>query len=106
MAIFCMLNGGIGIIYAFIKIVQLYNIAKLNWFSFYHNILFLIGLYAIFVYLAICHLSYHGIIKYQMGFGSPQGQSTNYGTSYGSTNISEENKNKFTAFKGKGQIVG
>lgn len=106
MAIFCLFNGGIGLIYAFIKISQMYTLTKINWFNVYYMLLFLISLYDIFVYLAICYLSYLGITKYQMGFDSSQIPAANNGSNYGAINVNNHNNNNFTPFHGRGQTVG
>src|SRR5688572_2863828 len=54
MAIFCMINGVIGIIYAITKLFSTYSQWKLSSFGFYYTVLTLICLYAIIVYIGIC----------------------------------------------------
>lgn len=106
MAIFCMINGVIGIIYAIMRISPSIAVSKGNWFNFYYFLLTLIAFYAFLVYAAICYYALVGILKYPMNFGLPaypqqeNGVSTNYGA------ISADTNNGFKAFSGKGTALG
>jgi hypothetical protein len=109
MAIMTMINGVIQMIYAFIKIYNVFTVTKATWFSFYNSLLFLIAIYAIVVYGLVCYYAYVGIVKYEhTGFGLPTTVNNNRGmpvsSNYGA--ISENNNNKFAAFSGKGVTVG
>ncbi len=101
MAIFCGINGAIGLIYAVIKFFSSWSLAKGAWFSFYQNILVLIAIYAIVTYSAMLYLAYLGINKYQMiPFPSmPQAETSNYGAV-------DTQKSNFVAFGGKGTTIG
>ena len=114
MAIFCLLNGVIGIIYALVKFFPAWNTAKDNWFNLYYNVLFIVSFFAFVVYSAICYFSYLGLMKYEMsgfGFGSsplnPNTQSTGYtiSSNYGAISNNKENE-KFVPFGGKGTALG
>jgi hypothetical protein len=101
MAIFCGINGAIGIIYAFIKFFSFWSQAKAAWFSFYYSILVLVALYAIVVYSAMLYFAYIGYNKYQMMSLTSMPQSESY--SYG---VIASQKSNFVAFSGKGTTIG
>lgn len=99
MAIFCMINGVIGLLYSIFRIFSIFSAIKANSFNLYSSILFSISLYSLIIYLLICYFSYIGISgsnQNDQGFFST---SSNYGA------IITENKS-FIPFEGKGTVVG
>lgn len=111
MAIFSGINGVIGIIYGFVKLIPAWNLAKANWFNIYQSICCLIPIYAIVIYSILCYMSYIGIRKYEMmGFGMPQSSSNenlaryNVSSNYGAL-PNNNNEKGYTAFGGKGTTL-
>lgn len=105
MAIFCMINGVIGIIYSLAKFLPAWKLAKENWFHLYQTLLVVIALYAIIVYLIICYFSFVGIRKYEMGLALPGGYdgNRNVSSNYGAITSPEQN---YKPFSGKGVTLG
>ena len=108
MAIMCLINGVVGIIYALIKIIPAFKVPL----TLYTSLLFLVLSYAIIVYSLICYVSAVGYNKCQAtgfpgGMGmSGQRQSPTAGTAYGDYGAAAETKPLFTAFSGKGTTIG
>jgi hypothetical protein len=102
MAIFCMINGAIGLIYAVLRIFITFSSMKANWFNLYSTLLFSISLYALMVYSLICYFAYFGIIENNQSTGGFFPTSSSYGA------ILTDNKatKSFVPFDGKGTIVG
>jgi hypothetical protein len=102
MAIFCMINGSIGLIYGILRIISTFPAMKANWFSIYSTILFLISLYALVVYSLICYYAYIGIVDSNQNNSGFLPSSTNYGA------IISDNKppKSFIPFEGTGTVIG
>lgn len=100
MAIFSLVNGIIGIIYALIKGFNDYKLSlNSNGIKFFY-LIFLI-FYSLFVYSFVTYYSYKAINIYKRDFGTPSqnAPSSNYGA------ISTETKSNFKAFSGKGYTL-
>jgi hypothetical protein len=112
MAIMTGINGGMGVIYAFIKFFPAWTLASKNWFSIYHSLLLCISVYALVVYSFVLYLAYKGYIRYEatgFGFGPSQGQSqgqNNYTVSSNYGAIDNKANSNFKAFTGKGVTMG
>jgi hypothetical protein len=102
MAIFCMINGVIGMLHSFFSIFHTFPLMKTNWFSFYYSLLFTISLYSILVYLLICYFSYFGLIQNSQNDTGLLPTAT----SYGAITVDNKNTKSFIPFEGKGTIVG
>jgi hypothetical protein len=101
MAIFCGINGVIGIIYAIIKFFSSWTVAKNNWFSLYYNFLVCITIYALLTYAAIIYFAYLGIKRYEM---MPLSMPSQQPSSYGAVDV--PTKTNYVAFSGKGTAIG
>jgi len=102
MAIFCLVNGVIGLVFSLLRIFHAFPIMKSNWFSFYYSLLFLIAFYSLIVYLLICYFSHLGIIQNVQNVDGLLTTATNYGA----ISIENINTKSFKPFKGKGTILG
>lgn len=101
MAIFCGINGAVGLIYATIKFFSSWTVAKNNWFSLYYTLILLIAIYSLVIYSMMIYYAYVGYKRYEMfSTGLPQQQSSNYGS------VISEQKSNFVAFSGKGTTLG
>jgi hypothetical protein len=101
MAIFCGINGAIGMIYAVIKFFSSWTTAKHHWFSLYYNCLVCIAIYAMIVYSVMIYYAYIGWNRYQMiSLQIPRQESSNYGS------VSTDQKPNYIAFGGKGTTIG
>jgi hypothetical protein len=115
MAIFCLINGVIGIIYALMKFFPAITLMKSHQFAFYYVLLWFIALYALVVYSLICYYSVVGMRKYEMtgspfmmGSANSNTNNSNYNSSnYGAIPTNDTAaKTNFVAFTGKGMTVG
>jgi hypothetical protein len=102
MAIFCMVNGVIGLVFSLMRIFHTFPTMKSNWFSIYYSLLFLIAFYSLIVYLLICYFSYLGIKQNVQNVDGLLPTATNYGA----ISIENINTKSFKPFQGKGMILG
>lgn len=98
MAIFCLVNGIIGIIYSIIKGVSDYSAASKAGGIKYFFVVTVIFL-ALFVYSFLTYYSYKAFKEYKRDFGG-QEQNNAPSSTYGSTN--QDVQGNFKAFSGKG----
>ena len=103
MAIFCLIGGGLGFIFATIKFSNFIGVIK-NSRKAYTIIVFLIIIYSVIVYTYLAIVSFFAYRQYTEGCPCPQVGSSSQGvsTNYGSVNTHDEEKQGFTAFSGKG----
>jgi hypothetical protein len=110
MAIFCILNGIIGVLFNLAKMLT--DLEKLNKHTgFFRFMFFFVFVSAIIIYLLITYYSYRAMKVYrpqnpQMYGGGYQPQ--NYGAlnNNNDTNPNNNNGGRYAAFSGRGQSVG
>ena len=99
MAIFCLINGAIGIIYSIIKGVNDYkNSANSSGIKFFY-IIFVI-FFSLFIYSYLTFISYKAYQLFKRDFGGNQNQNNSPSSNYGALNT--ESNSGFKAFSGKG----
>ncbi len=110
MALFCMINGVIGIIYAIVKFFPAFNQCKEEWFTFYPTFLLLVSIYACFVYSLICVVAGLGLKDGEGSLGLPgiggasSSQNASPSSNYGAVSQPASSGN-YTAFSGKGHTI-
>ena len=102
MAIFCIVNGGIGIIYSIIKGLNDYKASGNSSGIKFFYIIFVI-FFSLYVYSYLTYISYKAYQLYKTDFGSNQNQNNIPSSNYGA--LSTETKYNFKAFSGKGYQI-